>query len=90
MLVRNEVEDEYRKLFEKYNFGIAAYSALEGGLLTGKYLNAEENVEGSRFSEKPEKLGNFPGHILKFLHQEKIDQEKLKKSLLELSKLAEG
>ena len=41
MLVRNEMEGDYWKLLEKYDYGLAAYSILEGGLLTGKYLKEE-------------------------------------------------
>ena len=39
MLVRAEVEVEYQSLFNKYNYGLIAWSPLAGGFLTGKYLN---------------------------------------------------
>lgn len=36
---RLELESEYRNLFEKYRYGLVAYSPLMGGYLTGKYLD---------------------------------------------------
>jgi aryl-alcohol dehydrogenase-like predicted oxidoreductase len=39
MLQRHEVEVEFRKLLETYKFGLVAWSALAGGILTGKYIN---------------------------------------------------
>lgn len=39
MLVRTEHEVEYLNLYQKYNYGLTAYSPLAGGFLTGKYIN---------------------------------------------------
>jgi aryl-alcohol dehydrogenase-like predicted oxidoreductase len=46
MIVRNEIETEYRTLFEKYNYGTTHWSPLAGGYLTGKYLDGI-STEGS-------------------------------------------
>jgi aryl-alcohol dehydrogenase-like predicted oxidoreductase len=38
MIERKQIEVDYRQLFAKYGYGLAAYSPLMGGYLTGKYL----------------------------------------------------
>lgn len=35
MINRKEIEDEYRTLFDKYHYGLVAFSPLLGGYLTG-------------------------------------------------------
>lgn len=48
MLVRRDVEVNYETLFDRYGYGVTAWSPLAGGFLTGKYL---DNIpEGSRYS----------------------------------------
>jgi len=37
MLVREDLEIEYENLFNKYKYGLVAWSPLAGGFLTGKY-----------------------------------------------------
>lgn len=49
LLERDKVEDEFRPLFEKYNYGLTTWSPLASGLLTGKYLNNQKPA-GSRLS----------------------------------------
>ncbi|KAJ7823077.1 voltage-gated potassium channel beta-2 subunit [Mycena olivaceomarginata] len=48
MLSREKAEKEYAPLYRKYGLGNTAYSALAGGLLTGKYNDGVP--EGSRFA----------------------------------------
>jgi aryl-alcohol dehydrogenase-like predicted oxidoreductase len=45
MMNRLEIESEYRVLFEKYHYGLVAYSPLMGGYLSGKYLD-DPNAKG--------------------------------------------
>lgn len=44
------MEFEYQKLFEKYNYGLVAWSPLAGGFLTGKHLDGVSQEEGNRFT----------------------------------------
>jgi aryl-alcohol dehydrogenase-like predicted oxidoreductase len=37
MLVRDNVDKEYARLFDLYGYGTTVWSPLSGGLLTGKY-----------------------------------------------------
>ena len=47
-MIREHVESAYTHLFEKYGLGTTVWSPLGGGILTGKYNDA--NIpEGSRF-----------------------------------------
>lgn len=39
MLVRRDVEVNYETLFDRYGYGVTAWSPLAGGFLTGKYLD---------------------------------------------------
>ena len=39
LFTRSPVEDEYNDLIKKYKLGLIAYSPLECGILTGKYIN---------------------------------------------------
>jgi hypothetical protein len=54
MLDRTRPEEEYAPLYRKYGMGTTVFSALAGGLLTGKYNQGVP--EGSRF----EKHGELP------------------------------
>jgi len=39
VFTRSPLEDEYNDLIKKYKLGLIAYSPLESGILTGKYIN---------------------------------------------------
>jgi len=52
MIVRDEFENEYRTLFEKYKYGTTSWSPLGGGYLTGKYLDGIPNEKGHRLTEE--------------------------------------
>ena len=39
IFMRSPLEDEYNDLIKKYKMGLVAYSPLESGILTGKYIN---------------------------------------------------
>jgi aryl-alcohol dehydrogenase-like predicted oxidoreductase len=52
MLDRQKPEGEYAPLYRKYKMGTTVFSALAGGLLTGKYNNGVP--EGSRFEKHSE------------------------------------
>ena len=87
MVNRKVIECQYEKLFKTYHYGLAAYSPLLGGVLTGKFLNPE-NTEGSRLHEKTEKVGGYDASFLRNLYYDGVDQEKLSHSLLELKAIA--
>ena len=61
MFHREEIESEYRTLFEHMKFGLISYGPLFGGVLSGKYLHGEP-TEG-RFAS--EKTGGWPKEVLK-------------------------
>ena len=39
LFTRSPLEDEFNDLIKKYKMGLIAYSPLESGILTGKYIN---------------------------------------------------
>lgn len=47
MLVRKDLEVQYETLFDRYKYGITAWSPLAGGFLTGKHLDGIK--EGTRY-----------------------------------------
>lgn len=53
-MVRSYVERDYRRLFEKYNYGTTIWAPLCGGVLTGKY-NDGEIKEGVRYENEVSK-----------------------------------
>lgn len=59
MLVREEVEEGYFKLIKKYGYGVACWSALAGGFLTGKYLDGIDENKQSRLNDKTSLSVNF-------------------------------
>ncbi|ETW86782.1 voltage-gated potassium channel beta 2 [Heterobasidion irregulare TC 32-1] len=61
---RERPEGEYGPLYQKYNMGTTVWSALAGGILTGKYNNGVP--DGSRLDTNKE----FLAHRLKFLESE--------------------
>jgi len=81
MFHRDRPEKEYHGLYKKYELGTTVFSALEGGLLTGKYNNGIP--EGSRFATHQ----MFKSKVDTLQQEEGLAQiEKVK----ELTKLAES
>jgi len=74
MFHRHRFETEYQPLYDRYGMGTTTWSPLEGGILTGKYVNGIP--KGSRFDSHPE----FSNR----LNQDKIPV------LNELKKIADG
>jgi len=58
MIERQKVEGDFADLYDLYGLGIAVWSPLGGGLLTGKYLH--ENAEG-RFANMSPQLKKILG-----------------------------
>jgi voltage-dependent potassium channel beta subunit len=85
MLVRPENEIEYLSLFQKYNYGLVAWSPLAGGFLTGKYLEGLKEDELNRCNDKK---SPFPVELLKIMYYDKNATEKNIKNLKELSDIA--
>lgn len=82
-LIREHMEDDYIRLFEKYGYGTTIWSPLGGGMLTGKYNDATI-PEGSRYSENP----MFKAFAWdKYIGPDKVD--KTKKILHGLKEIAE-
>ncbi|KAJ3760994.1 NADP-dependent oxidoreductase domain-containing protein [Lentinula raphanica] len=81
MFHRERPEKEYAKIYSSYNIGTTVWSALAGGLLTGKYNDGIP--AGSRLDVEK----NFFSSTVKQL-QSPEGQEKIRK-VRELSKLAE-
>ncbi|GBE77268.1 Putative voltage-gated potassium channel subunit [Sparassis crispa] len=79
MFHRERVDKEYLPLFEKYQYGTTIWSALAGGMLTGKYNNGVPS--DSRFA----KHGEFYGW---FLNQPEEAQRRITK-VKALTELAE-
>ncbi|PPQ77558.1 hypothetical protein CVT25_011418 [Psilocybe cyanescens] len=79
MFRRERPEKEYDPIYQKYGTGTTVWSALAGGLLTGKYNDGIP--EGSRLATH-----SFMKNTVKSL-QQKEGQEKIRK-VRELSKLA--
>ena len=89
LLCRGKIDNEYRDLFRFRKYGITSWSPLEGGILTGKYM--ENKVpEGSRISKGKGRLpaiwqskkGDWEPKLEKL---QKLAQEKLNCSLAQLS-----
>ncbi|CCO28458.1 Putative voltage-gated potassium channel subunit beta AltName: Full=K(+) channel subunit beta [Rhizoctonia solani AG-1 IB] len=73
-LHRQRFESEYKYLFEKYNYGTTIWSALAGGLLTGKYNDGIP--KGSRFDTNSEFFKNTVESLSKEDGQKKIEKVK--------------
>ena len=67
LVYREIIDDKYRDLFRFRKYGITAWSPLEGGILTGKYLD-NKLPEGSR-------MGNKNGFLSKIWEKNKADWE---------------
>jgi aryl-alcohol dehydrogenase-like predicted oxidoreductase len=72
-------------LFEKFHYGLVAFSPLLGGHLTGKYLDNPQAV-GQLQSDK---TGSITKDFSQFLYYHGVDLEKTNKSLRELRELAQ-
>lgn len=83
MINRQEIEGEYRNLLEKYHFGLAAFSPLLGGYLTGKYL------DGQGKGRLEESGGQYKNKAAQFRWLHEIDREKVDSILRQLKDLAE-
>ena len=88
-MYREIVDGNYRDLFRFRKYGITAWSPLEGGILTGKYLN-NQIPSGSRLDDK----NGFFSKIWeknknewepKLIKLQKFAKEKLDCSLTQLS-----
>lgn len=82
-LIREHVDTEYRRIFERYGYGTTIWSPLGGGILTGKY-NDGDMPEGSRYKESEVFRNNVWN---KYMGPEKI--EKTKQIFKGLAELAE-
>lgn len=76
LLQRDNMEQEYRNLFEKKLLGTTVWSPLASGVLTGKYN--EGIPEGSRFDTNPDLLRIFNQYF---------SEEKKEKTIEALKKL---
>lgn len=85
MLVRHEIESEYSNLIKKYNYGLACWSALAGGFLTGKYLDGIDEKEKSRLNDKT----SLSVNLLRKIYYEPHANLKTIEALKRLQKLAE-
>ena len=89
LLCRGKIDNEYRDLFRFRKYGITSWSPLEGGILTGKYME-NKIPEGSRISKGKGRLpaiwqskkGDWEPKLEKL---QKLAQEKLNCSLAQLS-----
>ena len=74
MLVRQNMEVEYRDLFRRYKMGTTIWSPLESGILTGKYIDG--TPAGSRLNTTYDGANDDFGFYMK---DKKNYDEKLKK-----------
>ena len=89
LLCRGTIDNEYRDLFRFRKYGITAWSPLEGGILTGKYME-NKIPEGSRISKGKGRLpaiwqSKKADWEPKLEKLQKLAQEKLNCSLAQLS-----
>ena len=89
LLSRGKIDNEYRDLFRFRKYGITAWSPLEGGILTGKYME-NKIPEGSRISKGKGRLpviwqSKKADWEPKLEKLKKLAQEKLNCSLAQLS-----
>ena len=89
LLSRGTIDNEYRDLFRFRKYGITAWSPLEGGILTGKYME-NKIPEGSRISKGKGRLpaiwqSKKADWEPKLEKLQKLAQEKLNCSLAQLS-----
>ena len=89
LVYREIIDKNYRDLFRFRKYGITAWSPLEGGILTGKYLESKL-PEGSRLGQKNSYLSkiwekNKADWEPKLLKLKELAKEKLNCSLAQLS-----
>ena len=89
LVYREIVDSQYRDLFRFRKYGITAWSPLEGGILTGKYMD-NKIPEGSRISSGRGRLPatwekNKADWEPKFAKLQKLAKEKLDCTLTQLS-----
>ena len=89
LVYREIVDSQYRDLFRFRKYGITAWSPLEGGILTGKYMD-NKIPEGSRISSGRGRLPatwekNKADWEPKFVKLQKLAKEKLDCTLTQLS-----
>ena len=89
LLCRGKIDNEYRDLFRFRKYGITSWSPLEGGILTGKYME-NKIPEGSRISKGKGRLpaiwqSKKADWEPKLEKLQKLAQEKLNCSLAQLS-----
>jgi len=85
MLVRKYAEVEYQSLFEKYNYGLIAWSPLAGGFLTGKHLEGINPNEKTRLTEQL----SAPIEVIKTLFYTPFANEATITNLTRVKKFAE-
>ena len=89
LVYREIVDNQYRDLFRFKKYGITAWSPLEGGILTGKYME-NKIPEGSRISSGKGRLPavwekNKADWEPKFVKLQTLAKEKLDCTLTQLS-----
>ena len=89
LVYREIVDSQYRDLFRFRKYGITAWSPLEGGILTGKYMD-NKIPEGSRICSGRGRLPatwekNKADWEPKFVKLQKLAKEKLDCTLTQLS-----
>ena len=89
LVYREIIDNQYRDLFRFRKYGITAWSPLEGGILTGKYME-NKIPEGSRISSGKGRLPavwekNKADWEPKFAKLKTLAKEKLNCSLTQLS-----
>jgi len=80
MLVRDKLENQYRRLFSEYKLGTTIWSPLAGGVLTGKYNNGTI-PEGSRLAQT--------GDLMKRVWDTYFGEDKKEKTFKTLNALAD-
>ena len=92
LMNREIIDCNYRDLFKFRKYGITSWSPLEGGILSGKYLN-NQMPEKSRYSEFEKSKNEYLLERLKkakeiedkLIQLQKLGKEKLNCSLAQLS-----
>ena len=92
LMNREIIDCNYRDLFKYRKYGITSWSPLEGGILSGKYLN-NQMPEKSRYSEFEKSKNEYLLERLKkakeiedkLIQLQKLGKEKLNCSLAQLS-----
>jgi len=78
LMAREEMESRYNLLFDEYGMGTTIYSPVGGGVLSGKYNDAEI-PDGSRYENEMVKARNWTRYFGKTEESKNKTCEKLKK-----------